>query len=91
MAGHTGDINDRVPLVVNTVENGYNCGRQYIFSLDSEERFLEWSKFIEEHAKASLKAHHNLTSIQRAKVLGMPDPSPSLPARLFSPQATAAR
>ena len=53
---------------MNTVENGYNCGRQYIFSMDDEGRFQEWSQFIAKQALISFKLHCKHTRTQKTKV-----------------------
>ena len=68
MAEQGHDLETRVPLIVNTIENGYNCGRQYIFSVDDEGRFEEWSQFRAKQAALSYKLHCKHSRTQKTKV-----------------------
>ena len=59
---------DVIGLIINTTADGYNGGRQYIFSLESDELFKEWDAAIEKQAAICYKEHNKQTRLEAARV-----------------------
>ena len=71
------------------LQEGYNGGRQYIFSLESEKIFEEWDSFIEKQAAICFKNHTKRSKLEELRVgpktathgiVRPQTPSPALPS-----------
>ncbi len=52
----------------SAAQEGYNGGRQYIFSLESDEIFEEWDSFIEKQAALCFKRHTKRSQLEELRV-----------------------
>ncbi len=61
-------------IVISTEEDGYNCGRQYVFSFEGEAALSGWVLVIKSQAAVCRRLYSKKTRVQHAQV-----PSPSSP------------
>jgi hypothetical protein len=54
--------------MINICQDGYNGGRQYIFSLENQQIFDEWDAFIEQHAALARKNFHKRSVLEEMRV-----------------------
>mmetsp|Transcript_5695 Transcript_5695/g.18351 ORF Transcript_5695/g.18351 Transcript_5695/m.18351 type:complete len:285 (-) Transcript_5695:2674-3528(-) len=56
-----------IAFVIDTVDEGYNGGRQYVFAVENEEQLQSWTQAIKKQAAICFKQHRNLSIFEESQ------------------------
>ena len=69
MAQHSDDGgHETLAIVISTDEDGYNCGRQYVFSFEGETALSGWLMVIKSQAAVCRRLFSKKSRVQHAQV-----------------------